>query len=119
LRRLSDEGIVQELRLFIEHLEGIESQVVSDHMLNMLEELEGKLPEDKDRLLAVIDDFLALPHEERLLFQLGRRLGLLRFLSDLQDPGLRAKAEEVKEHVASQFDGDLEQGIRTLAERMI
>ena len=119
LDRLSDEDIVRELRLFIEHLEGIESQLVSDHMLNMLEELEGKLPEDKDRLLAVIDDFLALPQEERLLFQLGRRLGLFRFLSDLQDPGLRARAEEIKEKVVEQFEGDLEHGIRALAERMI
>jgi len=119
LPRLSDEDIVRELRLFIEHLEGIESRLVSDHMLNMLEELEGKLPEDKERLLAVIDDFLALPQEERLLFQLGRRLGLFRFLADIQDPGLRARAEEIRAKVAEQFEGDLENGIRALAERMI
>ena len=117
--RPSDEEMVCELRLFIENLEGIQSYVASDHILNLLEELEGRLPEDKPALLAVIDRFLSLPAEERLLFQLGRRLGLFRRVSDCEDPGLRARAEQLKERVSSQFGGDLEQAIRTLAERYI
>ena len=117
--RPSDEEMVHELRLFIENLDGIQSYVASDHILNLLEELEGRLPEDKPALLAVIDQFLALPADERLLFQLGRRLGLFRGLSDLEDPGQRARAEQLKERVAAQFGGDLEQAIRTLAERYI
>jgi hypothetical protein len=117
--RPSDEEMVHELRLFVEHLDGIHSYVASDHILNLLEELEGRLPEDKPCLLDVIDRFLALPTDERLLFQLGRRLGLFRNLSDREDPGLRAKAVQLKEKVLSQFGGDLEQAIRTLAERYI
>lgn len=117
--RLSDEEIVREERLFIEHLDGIGSYVASDHILNLLEEVEGRLPQDKPRLLSVIDGFLSLPSEERLLFQVGRRLGLFRFLSDLNDPGLRPRAEAVRQEIASQFDGDIEQAIRTLAERYI
>ncbi len=117
--RPSDEEMVRELRLFIEHLKGIQSYVASDHILNLLEEVEGRLPEDKAAMLAVIDRFLGLPGEERLLFQLGRRLGLFRNLSDLEDPGMRAKAQLMKERVAAQFGGDLEQAIRTLAERYI
>ena len=117
--RPSDEEMVEELRLFIEGLDGIASYVASDHILNLLEELEGQLPEDKPALLAVIDRFLDLPGEERLLFQLGRRLGMFRNLSDLDDPGLRARALQLRERVASQFGGDIEQAIRTLAERYI
>jgi hypothetical protein len=117
--RPSDEEMVHELRLFIESLDGIQSYIASDHILNLLEELEGRLPEDKPALLAVIDRFLSLPADERILFQLGRRLGLFRGLSDLEDPGLRARAEELKERVSAQFGGDLEQAIRTLAERYI
>ena len=117
--RPSDEEMVHELRLFIEHLDGIHSYLASDHILNLLEEVEGRLPEDKAALLAVIDRFLSLPGEERLLFQLGRRLGLFRTLSDLGDPGMRAKALQMKEQVAAQFGGDLEQAIRTLAEHYI
>lgn len=117
--RPSDEEMVHELRLFIESLDGIHSYVASDHILNLLEELEGRLPEDKPALLDLIDRFLSLPADERLLFQLGRRLGLFRSLSDREDPGLRARAEELKERVSAQFGGDLEQAIRTLAERYI
>ncbi len=117
--RPSDEEMVHELRLFIERLDGIRSYVASDHILNLLEEVEGRLPEDKPALLAVIDRFLSLPQEERLLFQLGRRLGLFRKLSDREDPGLRARADHLKARILSQFGGDLEQAIRTLAERYI
>jgi radical SAM superfamily enzyme YgiQ (UPF0313 family) len=117
--RLSDEEIVRELRLFFEHLDGINSYVASDHILNLLEDLEGKLPEAKPALLSVIDRFLSLPREERLLFQLGRRLGLFRSLSDREDSELRSRALQLKEQVASRFGGDLEQAIRTLAERYI
>jgi len=117
--RLSDEEIVQEERLFIEHLEGISSSVVSDHVLNLLEEVEGRLPEDKQRILSVIDRFLSLPPQERMLFQLGRRLGLFRTLSDLDKPALRGRAEQVKGKVVSQFGGNLENAIRTLTERYI
>jgi histone acetyltransferase (RNA polymerase elongator complex component) len=37
---IGDEEILKEIRLFIEHLDGIESRIVSDHILNLLEELE-------------------------------------------------------------------------------
>jgi radical SAM superfamily enzyme YgiQ (UPF0313 family) len=117
--RPSDDEMVRELRLFIEHLDGITSYLASDHILNLLEDVEGRLPEDKPALLSVIDRYLALPEGERLLFQLGRRLGMFRGLADLEDPGLRARAVQLRENVASRFDGDLEQAIRTLAERYI
>jgi len=117
--RLSDEEIVREERLCIENLEGITSTLASDHILNLLEEVEGRLMADKPRMLAVIDGFLGLPASERLLFQLGRRLGLFRHLADLNHPDLRARALALKDQVASQFGGDFEQAIRTLAERYI
>ena len=85
---------MREERLLIERLEGIDSRVVSDHIMNLLEEVDGRLPGDKGRLLGVIDRFLALPPEERQLFQLGRRAGLYRSLDDLRDPVLRPYLQE-------------------------
>lgn len=117
--RPSDDEMVRELRLFIEHLDGITSYLASDHILNLLEEVEGRLPESKAALLSVIDRYLSLPEGERLLFQLGRRLGMFRGLADLEDPGLRARAVQLREKVASRFGGDLEKAVRTLAERYI
>lgn len=83
--KLDDEDVVREIRLFIEHLDGIQSRVVSDHILNLLEELEGKLPEDKERLLSIIDRYLGLPDNERIIYRLGRRKGIYRKLDDLSD----------------------------------
>lgn len=81
---LSDDEIVVEERLFIEKLEGIHSTFVSDHVLNLLEEVEGKLPEEKKKMLAVMDRYLALPAEEKANFRLGRRAGIYRSLDDLR-----------------------------------
>jgi hypothetical protein len=117
--RPTDDEMVRELRLFIETLDGIQSYLASDHILNLLEELEGRLPEDKPYLLEVIDRYLDLPDDERLLFQLGRRLGLFRNLSNLEEPGPRARAVQLREKVVAQFGDDLEEAIRTLAERYI
>ncbi len=84
---LPEEDVVREIRTFIGNLHGIETRIVSDHILNLLEEIEGKLPEDRTRLLATIDRFFALSPEERLVFRVGRRKGLYRRLDDLVDGG--------------------------------
>ncbi len=90
---LDEDGVVREIRLFIETLEGIGSRIVSDHIMNLLEEIEGKLPEDKEKLLGIADRYLALPDEDRMIFVLGRRQGVYRTLGDLSD---RATYDEFK-----------------------
>ena len=97
--RPSDDQIVAEIRLFLETLDGIRSAVVSDHILNLLEEVQGKLPEDKGKMLAVIDRYLAFPAEQRLRFRVGRRLGYLRNLDDLEDPDLSSRIDRIIEEV--------------------
>jgi molybdenum cofactor biosynthesis enzyme MoaA len=119
MERMTDEEIVREERLFLDRLEGVRSYVASDHILNLLEEVEGQLPEDKPRLLAVIDRFLSLPPGERMLFRLGRRLGLFQCLDSLNDPERRPRVEEIRDRIAAEFGDDLEHAIRTLAEQYI
>jgi hypothetical protein len=87
--------IVQEMILLLESLHGIESVVASDHALNLFEDLEGKLPADKERMLALLHSFLALNEEQRTLYQLGRRAGCFRGLEDLLDTPRRAEAERL------------------------
>ncbi|MDY6844360.1 MAG: radical SAM protein [Thermodesulfobacteriota bacterium] len=79
---LLEDEIIEEEKLFIEELNGITSHVASDHVLNLLEEVEGKLPEDKLKMLETIDQYLTMPHEMRLNFKIGKREGLYRRLSD-------------------------------------
>lgn len=79
----SDPMMAKELRLFLESLDGINSQVKSDHILNLFETINGKLPEDKERLVGIIDSFFELPEESRVLYQVGRRMGFFRGPEDM------------------------------------
>ncbi len=80
---LSDDDVVKEIRLMIENLHSIHSTLTSDHMRNLLENLEGTFPHDKPKLLAVIDEYLGLPDDDRILYRLGRYGGALRCVQDL------------------------------------
>jgi hypothetical protein len=97
--RPSDDRIVSEIRLFIATLDGIRSTVISDHILNLLEEVQGKLPGEKEKMIGVIDDYLRLPEEKRLQFRVGRRLGYYRSLTDLQDPDLLLRVSHIIDKV--------------------
>ncbi len=116
---LSDDETVLEIRLFVSLLDGISSRFISDHIMNLLEELVGKLPEDKETMLAVIDRYLSLPVEEKLLFRLGRRGGALRTLDDLNDPILRKRLQSAMKELVSESGADVEKLITELADQYI
>ena len=78
----------------IERLKGIRSVVKSDHVLNLFGDLEGTLPGDKDRMIAILRSFLEMEPELQTLYQVGRRLGVFSSLQDLDDPRKRALVEE-------------------------
>lgn len=83
----TDDMLAEEIKLFIETLEGITSVVASDHIMNLLEEVSGKLPEDKERMLKVIEKYQELPDSERIIYRVGRRGGAYRSTDDLgRDP---------------------------------
>jgi hypothetical protein len=82
--RATDEEIVREAQILIDNLK-VHSNFVSDHISNLLPELEGKLPEDKSKLLGILDHFNALPVREKTNFMVGRRVGLYKYLKDLAD----------------------------------
>ncbi len=79
----TDDMLAAEIKLFIETLDGITSTVTSDHIMNLLEEVSGKLPEDKDKMLDVVKQYQSLPDSERLIYRTGRRAGAFRSISDL------------------------------------
>ena len=116
---VSDEEIVREIRLMVEHLEGIDSYFVSDHILNLLEEVEGKLPEDKEKMLAVMDRFLALSFEEKCNFRLGRRTGIYRTLADLKNPGLYQQVDKALKQIMAPDGDGLEEVVDDLTKRFV
>ncbi|MFZ5570907.1 MAG: radical SAM protein [Thermodesulfobacteriota bacterium] len=92
--KCSDVETAAEILLFIENLAGVTSMVKSDHILNLFEEVQGRLPGDREKMLGVLRDFLALPKERQMLYQVGRRLGLFSRLRDMEQPHLLHQAGE-------------------------
>ncbi len=82
--KCTDVRIAKEILTLIEHLNGIDSVIRSDHILNLFQEIEGKLPDDKASMIQILKNFLALDPESRMLYQVGRRLGILYSLHDLK-----------------------------------
>jgi radical SAM superfamily enzyme YgiQ (UPF0313 family) len=93
--KLGDRDTAREILMLLEHLEGITSAVRSDHILNLFQELEGRLPGDLPRMTGLLRAFLDLPAAEQVLYQVGRRLGLFAVLDDMRDPPRRRQAEEI------------------------
>ncbi|WP_022664338.1 radical SAM protein [Desulfospira joergensenii] len=80
----TDVMMAKEIRVFLESLNGIDSYIKSDHILNLFETIEGRLPEDKDKMIRVIDRFFDLDPEEQALYQVGRRMGFFRGPEDME-----------------------------------
>jgi hypothetical protein len=69
------EGTVLELRRLVAGIGEVHSHLVCDHANNYVS-VEGTFPEDRERMLAEIDGFLALPQEmrERHYREVGSRI---------------------------------------------
>lgn len=91
---MGDREIAGELLLFVRSLDGIASQVKSDHILNLFEEIDGRLPGDRERMARVIERFLAMAPAEQVLYQIGGRTGVFRRLDDIHEPVRRRHAQQ-------------------------
>ncbi len=69
---LNEDEMVSEIGLFIENLD-CHSYLASDQMANLLWEVEGQLPQDKQAMLDTISRYLSMRPVERLQFCLERR----------------------------------------------
>jgi len=113
----TEDEVVKEIAVFIENLR-VTSYVKSDHILNLLMEVEGRMPEDKERCLNIIDKYLSLPVEERLNFKVGRRIGLYSRLADLSDSYKHDHIEQALKRLRAQ-GSDVEKAIYSLRNSFI
>lgn len=114
-----DEEILAEIRLMMQKLEGITSQVKSDHILNLLEEVDGKLPQDKEKILGIIDRYFNLDPGDRLVYRMGRRAGIYRGLEDLQDKATYRRIEAAVQEMEANEPGSAEKSLSLLLENYI
>ncbi len=107
---LSDDKIIAEIKLFIEELDVRGTYLASDHILNLLEELEGRFPRDKQKILSVIERYFDLSDQNRLIFRVGRRSGAFRTLDDLAEKENYLRLKSVVDQYAA-TGGSLEEDI--------
>jgi len=93
--KATDVEMARELLLFLESLTGITSAVKSDHILNLLPEVDGQLPQDQARLIGIVRSFLKMDPELQFIYRVGRRMGILSGLGDLEDAGKIARIEAI------------------------
>lgn len=92
----TDDMFAEETRLLIETLDGIHSTITSDHIMNLLEEVSGSLPKDKNTMLDVIAKYQMLSDQDRLIFRAGRRGGAYHATDDLKnDPATYHKIKNL------------------------
>jgi len=114
----TEDEVVEEIAALIERLD-CRSELKSDHILNLLPEVEGKLPQDKEKILAIINRYLALPFSERINFQLGRRAGYYESLDELHDAYKHEKVEQVIKRIESESSNGIEEAIYALKARFV
>jgi len=108
----TDDMLAEEIRVFISTLENIHSTVTSDHIMNLLEEVSGKMPEDKAAMLDVIAAYQKLSDQDRLIYRTGRRGGAYRSIADLQnDPATYYKIQNL---IAEVREKEGKAGVETL-----
>ena len=80
----SDIGKMRELRKMIGQIDGADGHLYSDHLINLLEEVNGNMKTDKEKMLSVFAAFESLDDTDRRRFQLARRIGIVRNLGHLE-----------------------------------
>lgn len=99
---MGEDDKVREIRAFVESLHDITGTLQSDHMMNLLEDVEGTFPDGKQRILEKIDAYLSLGEDDRESFIIGRRIGRYRYLSDFtRDPQVEALKGRLKAEYGS------------------
>lgn len=117
----TDDMLAEEMKLFIQTLDGITSMVTSDHIMNLLEDLSGQLPDEKEKMLDVIRRYQELPDPERLIYRVGRRGGAYRSTDDLKrDPVTYEKIQNlIRELEAKGGEEEVERFITGLVDQYI
>jgi radical SAM superfamily enzyme YgiQ (UPF0313 family) len=107
-RLQTEKNIIEEQRLLIENLNGISSYYVNHHGVDLLMEARGQLPQDKPKLLAIMDRYLCLPEEERINYTLGKRLGYYRRMDDMNDANLKTFVDSKVRELTAAHPGRLD-----------
>ncbi|MFA5028318.1 MAG: radical SAM protein, partial [Candidatus Methylomirabilota bacterium] len=89
------------------------------HAVDLLMEARGQFPQDKPRLLAIMDRYLSLPEEERMHFTLGKRLGIYQRLDDMKSDPLREQVAPQMRRIQADYPGRMEEIFHHLRSQIV
>jgi hypothetical protein len=118
---LTDDQVVEEIKLFLECLDSsVTSTLASDHIMNLLEEVAGTLPGDRDHMLEVINNYQSLPDLDRLVFRIGRRAGAYSSTDDLyRNTATYEKIKTMLPELTARGPDEVERFINDMADRYV
>ena len=89
--------------------------------MNLLEEVNGNLPDHKEKMLAVIQSYQDLSETDRLIYRAGRRGGAYRSTDDLKrDPATYQKIKNLLQEMARKEGPDgVEHMITEMVDRYV
>lgn len=115
---MGEDEIIKEIGEFISRLD-FTGVLKSDHILNLLPELEGRFPESKQACLDTVNRYLNMPLKERLNFRLGRRAGIYERLNDLYDADKYYRVDEAMCKVGAYTTEKVDELIEGIKQRFI
>lgn len=71
----SDMEKLLEIKTMLEHIEHCNGFLASDHIINLLQNVNGYLDKDLKKMLDYINTFLELPRKTQRKYQIARRMG--------------------------------------------
>ena len=115
---LTEDEIVKEIGEFISRLD-FTGELKSDHILNLLPELEGKFPEARQHCLDTVERYLEMPLKERLNYRVGRRAGVYEKLNDIYDAAKYEKIDTAMRRVGADTTEKVDELIDGMKKRFI
>lgn len=116
--KMGDVDTAEELLTWLENLHGISSTIRSDHVLNLFSEIDGKLPEEKEKMMRTLRNFLSLAPYEQMLFCIGRRTHRMADLASLGNPVQRSNSIEICERLGATVE-NFDEVIDSIMQRFI
>jgi len=76
IKECTDKEKLLELKMMIENISEADGYLFSDHIINLLPEINGNMKTDKEKMLAAISAFENLDVHEQKRYQIARRMGM-------------------------------------------
>lgn len=116
--KIGEIDTARELLIFLESLQGITSTVKSDHILNLFSEVNGTLPDDREKMIAPVRTFLNLSEADQVIFCIGRRTHRLSCVADLDTPHLYKAVKQMCDKYGATSD-NMDDITQAIAQRFI